>query len=291
MLHEAGCDRLPGSQQLVQEARRGPDATAAAHRADCLSRPSVMMVFVSVLLLAVTRPASACEDILDAVGCNARITSHPGFCDSAWAAAHCCATCATVTSGGEVREAPAGCAVPRQKCVTWTCEQDGSHQPPGASCRVVAKRSASCQRCALVDADSCEPFADTRRTCQAGGTWSGPEPACRRYCDATYAPPVDELPQLDWEALAAREQTTAPAVPLTVVPIEAPPFGDYLTARKVNEYMSDRIDVFGHWLVMFTKECKKHWGPGPSLHVANQYAQWLDSNLDGSPDNAKVWAA
>ena len=58
--------------------------------------------------------------------------------------------------------------------------------------------------------------------------------------------------------------------------------------EHANEWIVPSSD---HWLVMFTKECKKHWGTGPSLHVANQYAQWLDSNLDGSPDNAKVWAA
>ena len=52
-----------------------------------------------------------------------------------------------------------------------------------------------------------------------------------------------------------------------------------------------RIDVFGQWLVMFTPKCSKKFGAGPSLHVANQYAQWLDWQGTGTPNNPKVWAA
>eukprot|EP01043_Picozoa_sp_COSAG02_P056967 COSAG02_NODE_6840_length_3333_cov_2.140074_4_plen_225_part_00 len=196
------------------------------------------------------RPAACVSDLLGAVGCTARIASSPDFCESEFAIEHCCASCASATG---TRTAESGCTVPRQKCVVWDCEQPGQpRQAPGMSCHVVAKQTSSCTRCAVVDADTCAPFVPTLRTCQMNGSWSGSEPACRRYCDTTYQPPTDDLPQLDWEALAAMEQPTA-TEPLAVVPITAPPFGDYLKSRKVDEYMSDRIDVFGQWLVMFTK--------------------------------------
>ena len=65
-----------------------------------------------------------------------------------------------------------------------------------------------------------------------------------------------------------------------------------IVARFLRSIVSDFHAHCRVFLVFFTmQECKKHWGTGPSLHVANQYAQWLDSDLNGAPDNAKVWAA
>jgi hypothetical protein len=209
-------------------------------------------VLVLTALVATTDAGGAeCGDLLGAVGCSARIASHPEFCESVFATDYCCASCALAPSRAAVAVEP-GCAVPRQKCVVWDCEQPDTRLAPGTKCHVVAKQTPSCKRCAVVDAESCESFVSTVRTCQMDGSWTGSEPACRRYCDETYQPPADDLPQLDWDALAAMEQSVATA-PLAVVPITAPPFGHYLKSRNVDEYMSDRIDVFGQWLVMFTK--------------------------------------
>ena len=33
-----------------------------------------------------------------------------------------------------------------------------------------------------------------------------------------------------------------------VVPIDAPPFGDYLASKGLPKYMQHRVDVFGQWL-------------------------------------------
>ena len=288
------------------------------------------MLALVATLIGSGRSSQGCADF-DREGCHAR-AALPGFCQRDWGATHCCATCSALAD--DPAPAAAGCQVPRQSCVSWVCEDSDGRAarpkatlPPGASCHVVAKRTAACQRCGVVDATTCAPFTDTLRTCRSDGTWSGAEPACRRFCDDTYTPPVDELPRMDWDALAAAEEPSegarpppkAPSAaggrpdltgpnlagpdlagggafgggvaPLTVVPISAPPHGSFLQSKKVDHYMSHRIDVFGQWLVMFTPKCSKKFGAGPSLHVANQYAQWLDWQGTGTPNNPKVWAA
>ena len=172
-----------------------------------------------LLPAALAMGAAACQDF-DREGCRTR-AALPGFCQRDWGATHCCATCSALAD--DPAPAIAGCEVPRQSCVSWVCEDSDGHParpkatlPPGASCRVVAKRTAACQRCGVVDAASCAPFTDTLRTCRSDGIWSGTEPACRRFCDDTYTPPVDELPRLDWDALAAAEEPSEGAsAPLT----------------------------------------------------------------------------
>eukprot|EP01045_Picozoa_sp_COSAG04_P025214 COSAG04_NODE_3268_length_2991_cov_3.300830_5_plen_272_part_01 len=253
------------------------------------------MLALVAALISSGRSSQGCADF-DREGCHAR-AALPGFCQRDWGATHCCATCSALADD----PAPAvnGCQVPRQSCVSWVCDDSDGRAtrpkatlPPGASCHVVAKWTVACQRCGVVDATTCAPFTDTLRTCRSDGTWSGAEPACRRFCDDTYTPPVDELPRMDWDALAAaQEPSEGVAAPLVVVPISAPPHGSFLQSKKVDHYMSHRIDVFGQWLVMFTPKCSKKFGAGPSLHVANQYAQWLDWQGTGTPNNPKVWAA
>ena len=209
---------------------------------------------------AIVGANAVCLDF-DRAGCQTR-SALPGFCKRAWGLMHCCETCSNATTVDDPDSRPARvlCEVPRQRCVRWVCEDrgsrlSGSRKPVGTSCRVALKQTASCQRCAVVDAESCAPFTEAIRVCQADGSWSGAEPACRRFCDKTYTPPAADLPRMDWKALAAANelQFMAEAVaPLEVVPISAPPHGPFLVEKKVDHYMSDRIDVFGQWLVMFT---------------------------------------
>ena len=72
---------------------------------------------------------------------------------------------------------------------------------------------------------------------------------------------------MDWEALAAAasDDRIATGAALEVVDITAPPFGEFLKQKKVDQYMRSRIDVAGHWLVMFTPNCEKKWGSSPSV--------------------------
>jgi hypothetical protein len=80
--------------------------------------------------------------------------------------------------------------------------------------------------------------------------------------------------------------------PPTIEPlsIDAPPFGHYLTKQKLNKYMAHRFDMWGHWPVMYTALCASKFGSKPGMHVANQYAQWMDWQGTGQPNNPKVWA-
>jgi hypothetical protein len=72
--------------------------------------------------------------------------------------------------------------------------------------------------------------------------------------------------------------------------IEAAPFGDYLKDKELNKYMSKRFDMWGHWPVMFNAKCENKYGTVPGVHVANQYAQWIDWQGTGQPNNPDVWA-
>eukprot|EP00666_Eupelagonemidae_sp_cell4sb_P000714 gene714-13660_t len=54
--------------------------------------------------------------------------------------------------------------------------------------------------------------------------------------------------------------------------------------------MEKRIDVFGHYFVMFTDKCASKWGTTPPVHVANLYALWLDWEGTGKPNNPEVFA-
>jgi len=129
----------------------------------------------------------------------------------------------------------------------------------------------------------------------ADGSWSGIEPACRRFCDKGFVESVE--PFVSVEATDAGSPLTSgvnfaleASERVRVVDIGAPPHGDYLKKKGVDKYMSKRIDVFGHWTVLFTRKCEDKWGDGPSLGVANQYAQWIDWKGTGKPNNPRVWA-
>jgi hypothetical protein len=125
-------------------------------------------------------------------------------------------------------------------------------------------------------------------TCRPDGSWDGSEPACRSFCDKTYVPPPSD------QLVSATEEETASAAAFSdgikVVDIDAPPHGDFLKKKGIDKYMGKRIDVFGHWMVLFTNACESKWGSGPSLGVANQYAQWIDWQGTGKPNNPKVFA-
>jgi hypothetical protein len=237
-------------------------------------------------LLAALAGLQACTDFSQA-GCATRARSH-GFCTSSWGREHCCDTCANHPIAGLARTT--SCSVPRTRCATWSCN-GGKDQAIGATCHVTAKQSEQCARCSVVDSETCAPFVAASKVCQADGSWSGAEPACRRFCDESYVPPDPPLPErvpADTVERFAREAREAQ--PFTVVPIDAPPFGDYLASKGLPKYMQHRVDVFGQWLVMFTDKCRKRYGTSPSLHVANMYAQWLDWKGTGAPNNAAVWA-
>lgn len=244
------------------------------------------MVLLS-LIVAVASVAEQCVDRLDNGGCAIR-AAHANFCAAPWATEHCCATCASPNLENE--PAPTStCTVPKNKCALWSCPDKGSVQAIGASCSVDARRSAMCDRCSVMEADSCTAYQPSVRTCQADGSWVGAEPVCRRFCDAGYTPPLSEIPEkVNVPAESAPQPVAAEA--FKVVPLDAPPFGDFLVSKGLDSYMKYRIDVFDQWLVLFTDKCASKYGYNHSIHVANQYAQWLDWEGTGTPNNPEVFA-
>jgi len=165
--------------------------------------------------------------------------------------------------------------------------RDGKRQHFGASCVVKARTDPRCQRCSLVDSDTCAPFTVANRTCLDDGTWSGVEPACRAFCDKTYTSDVEPLVNVE---LKEDGSLGASSNAIEVVDISSPPHGDFLKKKGLDKWFAKRIDVFGQWMVLLTNGCEDKWGHGPSLGVANQYAQWIDWQGTGRPNNPKVWA-
>ena len=108
----------------------------------------------------------------------------------------------------------------------------------------------------MVDAETCISFTTASRTCLEDGSWGGREPACRRYCDKGYTPPVHDVVRVE-----VRPEDLGPttASAIKVVEMDAPPFGPYLAKKGVDKYLQHRIDVFGHYLVMFTDKCKSKY--------------------------------
>ena len=232
--------------------------------------------------------ALGCTDF-DSSSCTIR-AANKNFCTSQWAKEKCCTTCRNTAPDTAGTTDQAACTVPRQKCVRWEgCS--AVTQQVGTTCQVVARQTSRCKRCSLVDSDSCAPFARTSRTCLADGSWSGLEPSCRSFCDKEYVAPEETILTVDQADIESAEQEASNAQPIALLNISAPPFGSYLHHKKIDRYMSHRLDVFGQWLVMFTPKCEKKWGHTPPIHVANQYAQWLDSRGTGAPNNPAVWAA
>jgi len=247
-------------------------------------------VFAAVLpsLLLCVR---ACSDF-DKQGCRFR-AEEPDFCLHNWGLEHCCATCTGHPQGLLASTAPMACKVPRQKCVAWSCAV-GSIVNAGGSCRLTVREDlAMCKRCSVVDSSTCAPYpSNTTRTCLSDGTWSGLEPACRSFCDATFDPHEwNVVEPVETQRFSKTKDPSSPAFEkFEVRDIEAPPHGDFLSRKHVSKYMSYRIDFWGHWFVLFTGKCSQRYGVHAALHVANQYAQWLDWQGTGKPNNQEVFA-
>jgi len=73
-------------------------------------------------------------------------------------------------------------------------------------------------------------------------------------------------------------------------PLELSPLSGWL-ADHFRKYFKYQIDIFGSWLFLITDRCVEKKGKHPPLHAAALFAEYLDWDSDGKPNNPQVLAA